>query len=230
MSRKKVPVHIAIIPDGNRRWAKRRGLAPTLGHKKAAEENIPEILRRARKLGIKYLTIWVLSTENLIKRDKREIAFLFGLLKQLIDKNLAEFIEDDVRFRTIGDLAKLPKDVQKKLSEAKEKTKNCQSYTFILAINYGGRDEIVRAVNALLEKGVKRVDRKLLEEHLDTHFAPPPDLIIRTGKEKRLSGFMLWQSEYSELYFSDLFFPDFTADEFEKAVREFGERERRFGK
>ena len=227
---KKIPVHVAIIPDGNRRWARNRGLLPISGHKEAAEKVIPEILKRSRKLGIKYLTLWVLSTENLEKRSKEELNFLFSLLKDLIEKNLPEFIKEGVRFRSIGNLFGLPKDVRKKVLEAERKTRECKPYTFILAINYGGRDEILRAINALLQEGVKEVDKELFENYLDTYFAPPPDLIIRTGKEKRLSGFMLWQSEYSELYFSDLFFPDFTADEFEKAVLEFAKRERRFGK
>ncbi len=226
----KVPVHVAIIPDGNRRWARERGLPPSEGHRMAAEKRMPELLRKSRELGIKYMTIWGLSTENLKKRSKTELDFLFRMFKQLIDKNLPEFIKEKVKFKVIGRVGGLPQDVQEKIKEAEEKTKDLEKYYFTLALNYGGRDEILRAVNAMLQEGLKEITKEEFSKYLDTYFMPDPDLIIRTGKEKRFSGFMLWQSEYSELYFSDLYFPEFTADEFKKAVLEFAKRERRFGK
>ncbi len=230
MSGKKIPVHVAVIPDGNRRWARERGLNPSEGHRVAAEKRMPEILRKAREIGIKYMTIWGLSTENLKKRSKPELDFLFKMFKQLVDRNLPEFIKDKVRFNVIGRIGELPVDVQGKIKEAKEKTKNFERYYFTLALNYGGRDEILRAINSILQEGLREVSKEVFSQYLDTYYMPDPDLIIRTGKEKRFSGFMLWQSEYSELYFSDLYFPDFTADEFEKAILEFAKRERRFGK
>lgn len=225
----KLPVHVAIIPDGNRRWARARGLNPSEGHRVAAEKRMPEILRKARELGIKYLTIWGLSTENLKKRSKAELNFLFKMFKKLIEKNLPEMIKEKVRFNVIGKISELPQDVQQKIAEAKEKTKNFEKYYFTLALNYGGRDEILRAVNAILQDGLKEVDEKEFSRYLDTYFMPDPDLIIRTGKEKRVSGFMLWQSQYSEYFFSDKYFPEFTADDFEAAIKDFLQRERRFG-
>ncbi len=226
----KVPVHVAIIPDGNRRWARQKGLPDSEGHRFAAENTLPELFKKSREMGVRYFTLWGLSTENLKKRNKQELDFLFLLFKQLIDRHLPEFEKEKVRFKSIGNIKELPRDIQRKISEAEEKTKDFSKFFFTLALNYGGRDEIVRAVNKILREGKAQIDKAEFEKYLDTSFMPPPDLVIRTGGEKRLSGFMLWQMEYSELYFSDLFFPDFNADEFEKAIIDFSKRERRFGK
>jgi undecaprenyl diphosphate synthase len=227
-----IPLHVAVIPDGNRRWAKKRGLPIFEGHRLAAEKTLPKLLEKALKLGIKYFTFWALSTENLIGRTKKEIDALMQLMRYFLKNKAQELHKKNIKIKIIGNLNKLPIDIQEQIKKAEELTKDNKKMTLILAINYGGRDEIVRAVKKIrnwkLEIG--NLDKESFSQLLDTKKIPDPDLIIRTGGEKRLSGFMPWQSEYSELYFSDVLFPDFSEVELEKALTEFTCRQRRYGK
>lgn len=220
-----LPKHVAIIPDGNRRWAKERGKPALEGHRYAAQTTLPNLTDELERLGIKYFTFWALSTENLTGRSKEELNNLFDLIRFFLRNKLKEFKKKQVRFKTIGDLTSLPEDLQKKILKITKDTEENKKMTIILGLNYGGRDEIIRAI-----KKAKNLTKENFANYLDTAGIPDPDLIIRTGGEKRLSGFMLWQSEYSELYFTDLFFPDFTAKELEKAIKNYSERQRRFGK
>jgi undecaprenyl diphosphate synthase len=220
-----LPKHIAIIPDGNRRWAKERGKPAVEGHRYAAKTTLPNLTDELERLGVRYFTFWALSTENLTGRSKEELNNLFDLIRFFLKNKLKEFKKKQVQFKTIGDLTSLPEDLQKEISKITKDTEENEKMTIILGLNYGGRDEIIRAI----KKG-KNLTKENFSDYLDTAGIPDPDLIIRTGGEKRLSGFMLWQSEYSELYFSDLYFPDFTAKELEKAVKNYSERQRRFGK
>ena len=220
-----LPKHVAIIPDGNRRWAKKQGKPAMEGHRYAAQTTLPNLTDELERLGIKYFTFWALSTENLTGRSKEELNNLFDLIRFFLKNKLKEFKKKQVRFKTIGDLTSLPDDLQKEILKITKDTKENEKMTIILGLNYGGRDEIIRAI----KKG-KNLTKENLGNYLDTAGIPDPDLIIRTGGEKRLSGFMLWQSEYSELYFSDLYFPDFSAKELEKAVKNYSDRQRRFGK
>ena len=220
-----LPKHVAIIPDGNRRWAKKKGKSTAEGHRYAAQTTLPNLINELIRLDIKYFTFWALSTENLIGRTKEELSYLFNLIRISLKSKYKEFKEKKIRLKIIGDLIKLPEDLQKEAYKITKETINNKKITIVLGLNYGGRDEIIRAI----KKG-KNVTKENFSDYLDTAGIPDPDLIIRTGGEKRMSGFMLWQSEYSELYFSDLYSPDFSAKELEKAVKNYSERQRRFGK
>ncbi len=236
----KIPMHIAIIPDGNRRWASKRHLPAAEGHRSAAEKTLPKLIEKAANLNIKYFTFWALSTENLVGRTKVEVDNLLNLMRFFFDKRFNEFMKKDVKLVVIGDLARLPNDLQEKISRAVDASKNNQKITVILGINYGGRDEIVRAIRRIFNSpfvfarggqfSISNLNQEMFKDFLDTRNIPDPDLIIRTGGEKRLSGFFLWQSEYSELYFSDVFFPDFTEEDLEKAIIDYDQRQRRYGK
>lgn len=227
-----IPAHIAIIPDGNRRWAKDKGLPSFKGHKYAAEKVMPDLIEKSNQLGIKYLTFWALSTENFTNRTRDEISRLINLLNYFLKNKIKEFKKKGIRIKTIGDLEKLPQNTQDLLKRGKEETKNNNKITVIFGLNYGGRDEILRAVNKIFNSQflIANLNMNNFNQFLDTKDFPDPDLIIRTGGEKRLSGFFPWQSVYSELYFSDLKFPDFGSGELEKAVEEYSFRQRRFGK
>ncbi len=227
-----IPKHVAIIPDGNRRWAKERGLPAFEGHRIAAEKTLPDLIKRLKELGVKYFTFWALSTENLTKRSPKELQGLFDLTRLYLRNQVKKFKKNKVQIKTIGDLSKLPKDIQELINKAVKETSNFNKLTVMFAVNYGGRDEIVRAINKYQNSKVKsqNLTKEDFNKYLDTSGVPDPDLIIRTGGEKRLSGFMQWQSEYSELYFSDLYFPDFKENELEKAVQDYSTRKRRFGK
>ena len=229
----KIPKHVALIMDGNRRWAKKQGLSLLRGHK-TGEERIEPIIDKALELGIKYLTFWAFSTENW-NRSKKEVEFLLKLYREDLDKKIDGFHRKSVKINVIGNLAMFPSDIQEKTREWMKKTKNNHKITVNLALSYGGRDEILRANEKLLEKSkIKNQKSKLTEEefsrYLDTAGQPDPELIIRTGGEKRLSGFLLWQSEYSELYFSEIFWPEFTADDFLVAIKDYNIRQRRLGR
>ncbi len=227
-----LPLHVAFIVDGNRRWARQRGLPEVAGHKKVVNEVFEKLVEHAVKKGIPYLTFWVFSTENW-KRGERFTKFFFALLKRGLEKNARDCARKGYRMKTIGDLTKLPKTLRKMLEDWQEKTKNNRKITITIAINYGGRDEILRAIErakSRIKNQESRITKEEFEKYLDTAGMPDPDLIIRPGGEHRLSGFLLWQSEYSELYFSEVLFPDFDVAEFEKALQWFASRERRFGK
>jgi undecaprenyl diphosphate synthase len=204
-----LPKHIAIICDGNRRWAKAKGLPEFSGHQRAVDWAMEKIIDRCLGLKIPYLTFWVFSTENW-RRGQVWVEKYFQLLRLLFSKNLAKLNQKNVRLNLIGDLAKLPPDVQKLLNEWVKKTKNNKKLTLTIAINYGGRDEILRAV---AKYGVN------FSDHLDTAGLPDPDLLIRTApNNRRLSGFLLWQIAYTQLCFTDTLFPDFDAKELDKAI------------
>lgn len=215
-----IPTHIAIIMDGNRRWAKERGLPPLSGHQKVADDILEPLVEHAAKRGVKYLTFWAFSTENW-QREKGEVEGIMRIFRHVIQKRWARLHEKGVRVRVIGDTWKFSKDIRDALADVVEQTKNNTKITAIFALNYGGRDEIRRAVQKF---------GKEFEKNLDTAGIPDPDMIIRPGGEKRLSGFLLWQSEYSELYFTDWFMPEFTPQKLDSAIEEFARRKRRFGK
>jgi undecaprenyl diphosphate synthase len=231
----KIPQHVAIIMDGNRRWARQQGLAASLGHKKMVEEGIQSVVRGAKNLGIKYLTLWALSTENW-QRDPKEVQFLMKLFRQMFSKEVKKLHEEGVRVRTIGDLTRFDQDIQDSVATWVEKTKNNTQVTVIFALNYGGQDEILRAIAKVTKKvaaGEREADKLTasdFEQYLDTADLPKLELIIRPGGEQRLSGFLIWQSNYAELYFTDVLMPDFDEKELQKAVTEFDRRQRRFGK
>ncbi len=232
-----LPEHVAIIPDGNRRWAKEKSQPAIEGHRYAAQTVLPNLINELIRLDIKYFTFWALSTENLVGRSKEELDNLFDLARFFLKNKLKEFKKKKIKFKAIGNLAMLPEELQKEIFKVTKETINNEKMTVVFGLNYGGRDEIIRAIkkNPSFAKATKgkqksKITKETFSKYLDTSDIPDPDLIIRTGGEKRLSGFMLWQSEYSELYFSDLFFPDFTAKELEKAINNYSERKRRFGK
>ena len=223
------PLHVAIIPDGNRRWARQKGMKPWEGHIKAgAYDNMKPLFEKAKELGVKYLSFWGFSTENW-KRDKKEVS----IIMRLILKGLQEFeekIEDDkVRFRHIGRKDRLLKKLVEAMNDLEKKTEKYDGLHVLLCLDYGGRDEIVRAVNKILKAGKEEIDASEFEGYLDTKGIPDPDLIIRTGGEKRFSGFMPFQSDYAEICFTDIYYPDFSAEDLGKAIDEYSRRQRRFG-
>ena len=229
IEQEKIPVHVAIIPDGNRRWAREKGLEATQGHYKAAAyENIEALFNECKSIGIKYLSIWVFSTENW-KRDKKEVDTLFELLLKGIEKFRELAGKEEIRFKHVGRKDRLPKNIVSEMEKLEEETKNYDKFNVLLCMDYGGHDEIVRAVNKVIKSGAKEVDENKFEEYLDTNGIPEPDLIIRTSGEHRTSGFMPWQGAYAELYFSDCYFPDFGPNELRAAITDYSRRIRRFG-
>jgi undecaprenyl diphosphate synthase len=216
--------HIAIIMDGNGRWAKQQSKPRTFGHNAGAKKVI-EITKEVSNLHIKYLTLYAFSTENW-KREKSEVDFLMKLLSKFLKKELKTLMENDIKFRIIGDLSKFSKSLQKTIDNTIEKTKNNSGMTQILAINYGSQDEIVRAVNSIKKETITQND---LENALDTKDFCDVDLLIRTGGEKRLSNFLLWQSAYAELFFTKTLWPDFSTEELQNIIENFKKRERRYG-
>ena len=226
---KKIPGHIAIIPDGNRRWASSKGLEGTFGHYKAGTyENLEEIFNEAKKLGVKYMTIWGFSTENW-KRNDGEKESIFKLILSGVEKFIKDAEKNEIRFRHIGRKNRLPKKLLLELKKLEALTKNHDKFNVQLCLDYGGRDEIIRTINKAIKLKMKKIDEQTFSKLLDTNAIPDPDLIIRTAGEKRISGFMPFQSVYSEFYFSDLYFPDFTAKELRKAIQEYSKRIRKFG-
>jgi len=228
-NKKNVPIHVVVIPDGNRRWARERGLSASFGHyTSASDERIMELLLESKRMGIKYLSLWGFSTENW-KRDEREIKAIFALILKKIDKLKEEAHKYRIRFRHLGRKDRLPKKLLRELRILEKETSSYSDLNVQLLLDYGGRDEIVRAVNKMLKSKVKRVSEKSFSEYLDSYDIPDPDLIIRTSGEQRTSGAMPFQAAYSELYFTDVYFPEFDSTEFRKAVKSFSERVRRFG-
>lgn len=227
---KKLPQHVAIIMDGNRRWAKNQGLAPTEGHDYAAMHAIEPIIERAVKLGIPYLTFWAFSTENW-KRDKAELKALFSIFRKGLAKLAVRFIKKGAKMKILGDINKFPSDIAKRAISLVNKSKDNNAITVSFALNYGGREEILRAIKKIIDKGLKasEVTEEVFSNMLDTAGIPDPDLIVRTGGEQRLSGYLPWQAVYAELYFTKKLFPEFSATEFEKSLKEYEKRDRRFG-
>lgn len=216
----KIPTHIAIIMDGNRRWAKAKGLPVIAGHAYAVEHTTEVLIEKAGELGVKYLTLWAFSTENW-GRAEDEVAGLMNLFRKAIETKAGKFIEKGAKLRMIGDMSRFSPDIQEGMKRIMKESEKNNKIMVTFALNYGGRDEIKRAV------ALGGID---FERHLDTVEMPDPDLIIRTGGDQRLSGFLMWQAAYSELYFTETLFPDFTPDKFEMAIEEYQRRQRRFGK
>ena len=223
----KIPTHIAIIMDGNGRWAKRRMLPRSIGHKHGVDRMVG-LMEHGFDLGVKYMTLYALSTENL-KRPKAELEALFNLMREHFQDLFARLYRRSVRFRVIGNIALLPKDIQEILRDCEEKSAHFEGKCIQFALCYGSRDEIVRAVNLAVEKGEK-VTEESFSQLLYTGETPDPDLIIRTGNEVRLSNFLLYQAAYAEMYFSDKMFPEFSDKELDNAIVAFSGRTRRFGK
>lgn len=233
-SKNQHPKHIAIICDGNRRWARGRGLPATMGHEYAVKTTMENLIDKAIELDIKYLTFWIFSTENW-DRDKEEIEALMNLFRFMFDHQMKKLGKKDVRVKIIGNRSGLSTDIQERIIKGEEATKDNKRITVTFAMNYGGHDELVRAMAGIaqdVKNGVIEADKintQLIESYLDTVDMPNPDMIVRTSGEQRLSGFMPWQSEYAEYFFPKFSFPDFTPDRLEELLEEFYQRNRRFG-
>lgn len=221
--------HIAIIMDGNRRWAKAHNLPLLEGHRRGAEK-IEPLVDFAISTDISYLTFWAFSTENW-NRDEKEVTYLLNLFREGLLNNIApKLAKKGVRIQTIGDMTRFPQDIQDQVTQITEQTKENQTCTVTFALNYGGRDEIIRSVNKLLKAGTSEITSDVFETYLDTAGMPDPEIIIRTGGERRLSGYLPWQGVYSELFFPEMYWPDFTPEVLQSVIDEFENRERRFGK
>ncbi|CAG7840717.1 UDP pyrophosphate synthase [Clostridium novyi B str. ATCC 27606] len=233
LNKDNIPKHIAIIMDGNGRWAKQKKLPRTLGHK-AGVETIREIVKECSNLGVKILTLYAFSTENW-KRPKEEVGALMKLLVEYLKKELKELHEENVIIRTIGDISKLPKICQQELTNAYNTTKNNTGLILNLALNYGGRDEIINAmkeIGAKIKEGTlspEDINEEVISQVLYTKNLSDPDIIIRTAGEQRLSNFLLWQCAYSEFWYTDIKWPDFKKDDLCKAIYDYQNRDRRFG-
>lgn len=228
-----VPQHIAIILDGNGRWAKQHGMPRNFGHTQGAK-NVETICREAWNLGVKYLTVYAFSTENW-SRPKEEVDALMKLLRNYM-KNCIKIAEKNhMRVRIIGDKSKLDADIQESIAKLEEASKNQDGLNFQIAINYGSRDEMLRSMQKMLEEyrenpfSIEELDEKKFESYLDTADIPDPDLMIRTSGEQRISNYLLWQLAYTELYFTDVPWPDFTKKELVKAIEDYNNRDRRYG-
>lgn len=228
-----IPQHVAIILDGNGRWAKAKGMPRNYGHVQGSK-NVEKVCEEAWRMGIKYLTVYAFSTENW-NRPQEEVNALMKLLRNYMKTCLKTAAKNDMKVRVIGDITKLDEDIQKRILELEEATKNNGGLNFQIAINYGSRDEITRAVCTLAEdvkEGKlmpKEVNEACIERYLDTHDIPDPDLLIRTSGEQRLSNYLLWQLAYTEFYFTDVPWPDFSKQELEKAIEQYNRRDRRYG-
>ena len=229
-----IPQHVAIIMDGNRRWAKKRLMPTQLGHAEGAE-NLEKIIDACAELGIKFLTVYAFSTENW-KRSEEEVDYLMKLLAKHIKDFDKRIKNREIRFRLVGEISRLNNDLQEGIRGIEERTKNKTGLTVNIAINYGGRAELTIAtkkIAELIKNGeidIDDINEDTIQKYLQTKDSPDPDLIIRTGGEERLSGFLLWQSAYSELYFTDVLWPDFDKKELVKAIDEYNSRKRNFGK
>ena len=227
MEKSLLPRHVGIIMDGNGRWAKRRLMPRTYGHNAGMNAMI-ELAEHAKNVGINYLTVYALSTENLTNRPEAELEGIFNLLRKYFTKNVKKLYKQGAAVKVIGDLSPLPQDVVKLLEDGQNNSPGNAKFTLTFAINYGGRAEIVKAIKSLYDSG-EEVTEDAVGRNLYTGGIPDPDLIIRTGGEVRLSNFLLWQAAYAELYFTPVLFPDFNCAEFDAALEEFAKRTRRFG-
>lgn len=223
----KLPKHIAFIMDGNGRWATKRGLPRTLGHKAGADA-MKRVISACYKLGIEVVTFYCFSTENW-KRPKEEVEGIFSLAKTYFEENENLLIEKQICIRTIGDISNLPCGATEAINEVVQKTKSFSKMIVNLAVNYGGRAEILRAVNNIISDGIKVVDDSLFKSYLYTNNLPDPDIVVRTSGEQRVSGFLIYQLAYSEFYFTKVHWPDFDEKEVEKIIISYQGRNRRFG-
>lgn len=224
----KVPRHIAIIMDGNGRWAKQRGLPRVAGHREGAE-SLREVLKVCAEIGVKYLTVYAFSTENW-QRPQEEVDFLMSLFSQTIDRELDELIKNRVRLQFLGRLEKFSDSLRKKMEEAMQKTKSGDRITLNVMVNYGGRAEIVDAVSKIVEEGRKEISEETFAQYLYTKDIPDPDLLIRTANEMRVSNFLLWQIAYAEIFVTPTLWPDFRRTQLLEAIDNFQKRIRKFGK
>lgn len=222
--------HIAIIMDGNRRWAKEKFLPTAVGHQKGVE-SLKSTLKGCALFGVKYLTVYAFSTENW-NRKKEEVEFLMGLLAKTLLNELDDMHRENVKIRFLGDISQLNKNLIKIVNDAQEKTKNNTGVNLNIAFNYGARNEIVHAMQSIIKEGIapEQISEETISKHLYTKDIPDPDLLIRTGGEKRISNYLLWQLAYSEIYVTDTYWPEFDRKELTKAIVEFEKRNRRFGK
>ena len=229
----KIQQHVAIILDGNGRWAKSKGMPRNYGHAQGSK-NVEKICEEAWRMGIKYLTVYAFSTENW-NRPKDEVDALMKLLRNYMKTCLKTAKKNDMKIRVIGELQRLDEDIRSRIAELEEATKENGGLNFQIAINYGSRDEIVRAVRKLAADCAKGkvnaedIDEQVFEGYLDTHDIPDPDLMIRTSGELRLSNYLLWQLAYTEFYFTDVLWPDFSKEELIKAIEHYNARDRRYG-
>ena len=229
-----IPKHIAIIMDGNGRWAKKIGKYRNAGHK-AGSKSVEKVVEACTELGVEALTLFAFSTENW-NRPKIEINLLMRLLLLSLNKELENLNKNNIRFKTIGDLDRLPKKVQSYLKKVSKETQNNTRMTLTLAISYGAREEIINAIKTIGDKvknnliSLKNIDESVINQHLYTHYLPDVDLLIRTSGEKRISNFLLWQIAYAELYFTKKLWPDFSKKDLYEAIINYQKRERRFGK
>ena len=235
MENRIIPNHIAIIMDGNRRWARKRLLPTNMGHKEGAN-TLEKIAKYCNKIGVKYLTVFAFSTENW-RRSEEEVGYLMDLLANTISDFDKRFDDSDVRIKLVGDINRLPEKLQNGIRHVEEKTKDKRGLTVNVAINYGGRPEIINATKQIAEdykngkiKSLDEIDEDTFSKYVYTNGDPDPDLIIRTADEIRMSGFLTWQGVYSEMYFTNVLWPDFDEKELEKAIDEFNNRKRNFGK
>lgn len=228
-----VPQHVAIILDGNGRWAKKKHLPRNMGHAQGSK-TVERIIEDAYDLGIKYLTVYAFSTENW-KRPKDEVDALMKLLRDYLKNCIKRANKNNMKVRVIGDVSRLDEDLQKRIAELKEASKDNTGINFTIALNYGSRDEMVRAMKHMaddLQSGKLQkedITEEFFNSYLDTKELPDPDLLIRTSGEQRLSNYLLWQLAYTEFYFTDIYWPDFNKEELEKAIRKYNDRDRRFG-
>lgn len=230
----KIPNHIAIILDGNGRWAKKKGLPRTVGHTNGAKA-LQRTIEACKKFGVKTLTVYAFSTENW-SRPKEEVDFLMNLFLNYLTKQSKKLIENKIRFVVLGDKSRFSPEIQNAMKKLESDTKDFTEFTFNVALNYGGHAEIVKATKEIVQDvkdgkiSIDDIDEKIFESHLYTHDQLPPDLIIRTSGEQRLSGFLLWQCSYSEFYFPQVHFPDFNEEQLKIAIQEYSKRDRRYGK
>jgi len=229
-----IPKHVAIIMDGNGRWAKQQGFLRTIGHE-SGSKSLKKIIKECNNLGIEYLTLYTFSTENW-NRPKMEVETLMRVLINSLKKEIPTMLEGNIKMNAIGDLEKLPKKARAQINDAIDKTKENTKMTLTLALSYGSREELVNVVKKISDKvknniiSIDSIDDSIINEHLYTHNLPDVDLLIRTSGEHRISNFLLWQIAYSELYFTDVLWPDFKEENLHEAIISYQKRERRFGK
>ena len=226
MSETTIPKHIAIIMDGNGRWAKERGLNRTAGHEEGAK-TVRKITQYCSDIGVKYLTLYAFSTENW-NRPKLEVEFLMKLLERYLKKEIEVYLKNNIKFKAIGDLDKFSKSLQNTIFETQNKTANCTGLTQVLALNYGSKNEIIRAIKKLNEQQLE-INEENFESCLDTAGMGDVDILIRTSGEVRLSNYLLWQNAYAEMFFTQTYWPDFNESELDDILSDFSNRERRFG-
>ena len=233
ISNLRIPQHVAIILDGNGRWAKKRGLPRHMGHVEGCKV-VEQTVEDAARLGIRYLTVYGFSTENW-KRSEEEVGGLMQLFRYYMVRLLKIAVANNVRVLSIGDRTRFPKDIIEGINRLEEDTRENTGLTFVIAVNYGSRDEIVRGTKRMLEDyknglfTLEEMDEKKFSSYLDTAAIPDPDLLIRTSGEERLSNYLLWQLAYTEFYFTDVLWPDFNKDELVRAIEKYNQRDRRFG-